>query len=170
MLAVTELQLAAFDVIAKYFHEFGRSPSLGEIASALDKKSKVQAYKLVDGLIRKGYVTRSRNQGRGLLIVKRPENAMSPSNGERITGTPHDLAVQAAYARGVLAGRTQALDHPSKIEAMALQREFERGYKKAKSEMPKNHADAFDTGYALGVKKGREEAKKDLQFLNTYAD
>ena len=129
---LTPRQLEAFNFIAAFIQERGQAPMLKDIAEGLGLNGEFLAWRFVKILIDKGYLAKEPRQRQSLRIVKHPEgsaHAVSPRE-------------QAAYARGVNAGRASVASTNAGLEAEALKRE-----------------------YARGVRDGREAMRKELTYL-----
>lgn len=68
---LTLLQARCFDYISATIRHDGYSPSLRQIAAALELKSVAQASGLVDRLVERGYITRIRFRAHGIALANR---------------------------------------------------------------------------------------------------
>ena len=66
---LTERQNQVYEFIRSYMRERGKPPTLKEIGRALAIRSSNGVHKLVVALERKGYVTRTPNEARGIALV-----------------------------------------------------------------------------------------------------
>lgn len=162
---LTYKQIRTFNYIANFISVRKIAPSLSMIANATGLNSHVQAYQLVNQLVRKGYLHREPKVFHGLRILKYPLGAVSPTTDAPKTGTIEDARCRAAYARGVAAGRAAAPRY-AETDPDALRRAYDRGYAAGQDDAPKTHAAAYDKGFV----DGKAEAKLDLTMRRKYAE
>lgn len=91
---LTKRQKETFDFIAEYVREHGYAPTLEEIGAYFGLSSPATVYKHVQQLVTKGYLRKTRHQGRGIEIVEpSTQQAFSaPVLGEIIAGRPVEAA------------------------------------------------------------------------------
>lgn len=94
---LTKRQKETFDFIAEHVHEHGYAPTLEEICSHFGLSSPATVYKHVQQLVAKGYLRKTRHQGRGIEIIESgTQQAFSaPVLGEIAGGRPVESAAQA---------------------------------------------------------------------------
>ncbi len=78
---MTPRQRDVLDFMARYIADRGFSPSYEEIAAALGLASKSGAYRMVIGLIQRGYLKREHTLGcsRNLVLADSPSLALVPT-------------------------------------------------------------------------------------------
>ena len=94
---LTKRQKETFDYIAGYVRENGYAPTLEEIGDHFGLSSPATVYKHVQQLVTKGYLRKTRHQGRGIEIVDSGghEAFEAPVLGEITAGRPVEAAPQA---------------------------------------------------------------------------
>lgn len=94
---LTKRQKETFDFIAEYVREHGYAPTLEEIGAHFGLSSPATVYKHVQQLVAKGYLRKTRHQGRGIEIVESgTRQAFSaPVLGEITAGRRVEAAAQA---------------------------------------------------------------------------
>lgn len=75
MAQMTKMQKKIYDFIVKTQEEEGYSPSVREIAAALDLKSPSTAHFHVKNLEARGFIRRTQHKGRAIALVRDPETA-----------------------------------------------------------------------------------------------
>ncbi len=94
---LTKRQKETFDFIAEYVREHGYAPTLEEIGAHFGLSSPATVYKHVQQLVAKGYLRKTRHQGRGIEIVESSTRQAfsAPVLGEITAGRPVQAAAQA---------------------------------------------------------------------------
>lgn len=94
---LTKRQKETFDFIAEYVREHGYAPTLEEIGAHFGLSSPATVYKHVQQLVVKGYLRKTRHQGRGIEIVESgtKRSFSAPVLGEITAGRPVEAAAQA---------------------------------------------------------------------------
>ncbi|NKB89859.1 MAG: repressor LexA [Acidobacteria bacterium] len=107
---LTKRQKETLDYIAGYVRDRGYAPTLEEIGEHFGLSSPATVYKHVQQLVSKGYLRKTRHQGRGLEIVE-PDSRSSfaaPVLGQLLAGRPIEavgttetIEVPATFASSV---------------------------------------------------------------------
>lgn len=94
---LTKRQKETFDFIVEYVREHGYAPTLEEIGAHFGLSSPATVYKHVQQLVAKGYLRKTRHQGRGIEIVESSTRQAfsAPVLGEIAAGRPVQAAAQA---------------------------------------------------------------------------
>jgi len=94
---LTKRQKETFDFIAEYVRENGYAPTLEEIGEHFGLSSPATVYKHVQQLVAKGYLRKTRHQGRGIEIVESggAQAFSAPVLGEIAAGRPVEAAGQS---------------------------------------------------------------------------
>lgn len=123
---LTKRQKETYDFIADYVREHGYAPTLEEIGAHFGLSSPATVYKHVQQLVAKGYLRKTRHQGRGIEIVETSQRKAfsAPVLGQMAAGRP----VQAAdYAETVEVPPSFASASPVyllRVRGSALEDEF----------------------------------------------
>lgn len=78
---LTERQNQVYEFVRAYVRERGKPPTLQEIGRALALRSTHAVHKLVAALEKKGYVTKTPNEARGLALVGAGDDAFAFDEG-----------------------------------------------------------------------------------------
>ncbi len=94
---LTKRQKETYDFIAEYVGEHGYAPTLEEIGEHFGLSSPATVYKHVQQLVAKGYLRKTRHQGRGLELVESGTSRgfSAPILGQMTAGRPVEAPAQA---------------------------------------------------------------------------
>ena len=94
---LTKRQKETLDFIAGFVHEHGYAPTLEEIGAHFGLSSPATVYKHVQQLVAKGFLRKTRHQGRGLEVVEGGGGPPfeAPILGELAAGQPVEAPQQA---------------------------------------------------------------------------
>lgn len=114
---LTERQAEAMRFIQSRVKEIGVAPSHAEIGEALGLRSKGAPSRLIDELVARGYLRRSKHKARGLDVVKRVAGKLAPAT--EAAGIAAKLRRDAVQLRGEeRAGMLTAAKHYEAVARM----------------------------------------------------
>ena len=85
---LTMLETRVLDAIREYIDRHGVSPTISELAEALDHRSRGTVHRYVQSLIKKGQLVREGKGWRGLRLAATPVGAMAQLPGSPVHGNP----------------------------------------------------------------------------------
>lgn len=85
---LTQLEQRILDFIEAYIRENGQGPTLSEIGTALNLKSKGTVHRYVQALTNKGALERTERGWRGIRLANKPHFATLPLAGRIAAGHP----------------------------------------------------------------------------------
>ena len=85
---LTMLETRVLDAIREYIDRHGVSPTISELAEALDHRSRGTVHRYVQSLIKKGQLVREGKGWRGLRLAATPAGAMAQLPGSPVHGNP----------------------------------------------------------------------------------
>ena len=152
-MTLSRRQMQVFRFVRDFGTKEKRAPTLQEICQGVGLNQPIEASRYLSILEEKKYLSRVPGMRGSIRIIKHPDNT-------------EVMREQAAYARGVAAGKAAAFASPEASDALALQLAYKRGLHDGRKELPKDIAEAFERGIIFG----RKELQDELTYAEKYAN